>query len=106
MMRNKKWVKAADLAEFQATDRKLVDLGGKNQIGLFKINGDFLAVSAWSSHQRATMVHGPLDGYELTCPLHGARFDLRTGAALSLPAVRGVKTFPVKVENDEVHIKV
>ena len=36
------------------------------------------------------MVHGDLDGYELMCPLHGARFDIRNGAALSLPAVRGV----------------
>ena len=102
----RKWVKAGDLSEFDESDRKLVDLGGSLQIGLFKVNGGFHAINAWCSHQRATMVHGDLDGYELTCPLHGARFDVRNGSALCLPAVRPVKAYPVKVDGGEIFLKV
>jgi nitrite reductase/ring-hydroxylating ferredoxin subunit len=102
----KKWVKAAAQGEFEDSDRKMVDLGGNLQIGLFKVDGAFHAISAWCSHQRATMIHGSLDGYELTCPFHGARFDVRNGRALSLPAVRPVKSYPVKVEGEDILLKV
>ena len=102
----KKWVEAARVAEFDDLDRKLVDLGGNRQIGLFKVDGEFLAITAWCTHQRAIMVQGPLDGCELMCPLHGARFDLRTGQALSLPAVEAAKTYPVKVQDGTILVKV
>lgn len=102
----KKWVEAASVAEFDATDRKLVDFGGAQQVGLFKVDDEFHALSPWCTHQRATMMHGDLEGYELVCPLHGARFDIRTGAALTLPAVRAVQTYPVKVENGTVYVKI
>lgn len=102
----KKWVKAADVSEFRESDRKMVDLGGKLQIGLFNVDGAFHAISAWCSHQRATMVHGPLNEYELTCPFHGARFDIRSGRALCLPAVRPVTSYAVKVDGDEIFLKV
>lgn len=102
----KTWVEAADLEEFEETDRTLVDLGGTLQIGLFRVDGVFYAIDAWCSHQRATMVHGPLDGYELMCPLHGACFDLRNGKALTLPAVQGVATYKTKTEDGKVFIRV
>ncbi len=102
----KKWIEAASLEEFKDTDRKMVDLGGLNQIGLFKVDDQFYAMSAWCTHQRATMVHGDLDGYELMCPLHGARFDIRNGAATCLPAVQGAETFKVKIDDGKVLIKV
>ena len=99
------WVEAADEAEFIGADRKLVDLGGTQQIGLYKVNGEYLAISAWCSHQRAIMFSGDVHGCELECPLHGARFDLRTGKNLSLPAVRPVARYETKVENGKVFIK-
>ena len=102
----KQWVKAADKSEFVETDRKLVDLGGNLQIGLFKVADRFHAINAWCSHQRATMVHGDLHEYELTCPIHGARFDIRNGRALCLPAVRPVKAYPVKVDGNEIFLQV
>jgi nitrite reductase/ring-hydroxylating ferredoxin subunit len=52
------------------------------------------------------MVHGPLDGHELMCPLHGARYDIRNGAALSFPATTNVKTFKTKTEDGKILIKV
>jgi nitrite reductase/ring-hydroxylating ferredoxin subunit len=100
------WKEVASLSDFSDTDRKLVDLGGTKQIGLFKVEDELFAVSIWCSHQKMSMFHGDLDGYELMCPLHGARFDLRSGKNLSLPAVRPIPAYPLKVENDVVYVKV
>ncbi len=100
------WVEAATVDEFEKTDRKLVDLGGDRQIGLFKLDDGFHAISAWCSHEKASLVHGEINDYEIACPLHGARFDLRTGRHLSLPAVRPVPRYSVKVEDGKVWIKV
>jgi len=100
------WVEVADVTEFKDTDRKLVDLGGENQIGLFKLPDGFYAVSAWCSHQKSSIVHGDVHNHEVECPLHGARFDLRTGRHLSLPAVRPIARFDVKVDGNKILLKV
>jgi len=102
------WKAVAALSDFSNTDRKLVDLGGDKQIGLYKVGDDVFAVSVWCSHQKTSMFHGDVDveGCELMCPLHGARFDLRTGKNLSLPAVRPIPSYPLKVDNDVVYVKV
>jgi 3-phenylpropionate/trans-cinnamate dioxygenase ferredoxin component len=99
------WHLAAEEAEFLETDRKLVDLGGHHQIGLFRRPDGYYAISAWCSHQKATMIHGEVEDHALECPLHGARFDLRTGRNLCLPAVRPVPRYEVKVENGRIYIK-
>lgn len=100
------WREAAKLSEFDSSDRKLLDLGEGRMIGVFKIEGQFYAVDGWCSHERASLVHGDVDGCEIMCPVHGARFDLRTGRHLSMPAVRPIASYPVKVEGDSVWVKV
>ncbi len=100
------WQEAASVSEFDSTDRKLLDYGGENQIGLFKTDDGFYAISAWCSHQKTSMAHGDLEGHELMCPLHGARFDIRTGKNLSLPAVKPVASYPVKIDDGKVFVKV
>ena len=84
-LKSKEWIEVAEISEFEHTDRKLVDLGGDKQIGLFKLADGFYAIGAYCSHQKTSMFHGDVSNYELICPLHGARFDLRTGRQLSLP---------------------
>lgn len=100
------WVEVATEAEFADTDRKLVDLGGNLQIGLFKCVDGYYAISAWCSHQKATMFHGEVVDHELECPLHGARFCLRTGRNLSLPAVRPVPRYELKVVDGKIFLNV
>lgn len=101
----KTWVEVASTSDFAQTDRKLVDLGGDLQIALFKRNGEFLAIGAWCSHERAMLLEGEVSGYEITCPLHGSRFDLRTGRQLNLPAVRPVPKYEVKKEGDRIFVR-
>jgi len=99
------WIEVAAVEEFKHTDRKLVDLGGQHQIGLFKLSDGFYAVSAWCSHQKATIIHGDIEGYEIECPLHAARFDLRNGQHKCLPAVRPIKSYETKVEGGKILLK-
>lgn len=99
------WIEVATVDEFKHTDRKLIDLGGSHQIGLFRLPEGFYAVSAWCSHQKATIMHGDIDGFEIECPLHAARFDLRDGRQTCLPAVRPIASYPVKVEDGRILLK-
>ena len=103
---NGEWREAATESEFTATDRKLLDFGEELQVGLFKVDERYYAISAWCSHEKRSLMTGDLDGYTLMCPHHGAQFDLRTGSKLSLPAVRPVPAYPVKVQDGRIFVKV
>lgn len=99
------WKKVATTEEFRNADRKLIDVGDGRLIGLFKVGEEYHAVDAWCSHQRASLMHGDLEGYEIVCPVHGARFDLRTGRHLSLPAVRPIRHYNVRVQGGDIEIE-
>lgn len=101
----KKWIEVGSTSEFENNDRKLVDLGGEKQIALFKLEDGYYAVGAWCSHQKRSLLEGPVDDHEIMCPLHGARFDLKTGQPLSFPAVKPITQYPVKVEHDTIYLK-
>ena len=98
------WVEAADVAEFAATDRKLVQAGG-HAVGLFLHEGEYLAMSVWCSHQKASLLQGEVADGAIECPLHGARFELKTGRPLCLPAVQAVPVYETRVEGGKVLIR-
>lgn len=75
-------------------------------IALFNVNGELFAVSDTCTHDEASLAEGEVFGCVVECPLHGARFDLRTGRALSLPAVYPVASFPVRVSNGMVEVEI
>lgn len=91
------------LDEFRDTDRKAVVVDG-HPVLVFRVGGDFFAVSSVCTHARVLMADGVLEGYELECPLHGARFDIRDGRVLAPPAARGLKTYRVLVTDGRVRI--
>lgn len=68
--------------------------------------GDVFAIDDTCSHANVSLSEGDLEGCELECWLHGSRFDVRTGAALNLPATEPVATFPVTIEDGEVFVSV
>jgi len=101
------WVQAATLSEFEGTDRKYCELSDEVQVGIFRHgDGKFYAVEVWCSHQKVSLINGDLEDYELMCPLHGACFDIRSGKHLSLPAVRPIESYPVKVEDGNILVKI
>lgn len=73
-------------------------------IVLVNVNGDFFACSNICSHDYAVLHEGEVDNEEIICPLHLARFDVRTGEALSPPAYEALTTYPVRVV-DMAHVE-
>jgi 3-phenylpropionate/trans-cinnamate dioxygenase ferredoxin component len=72
------------------------------RIAVFNIDGAFYAIEDLCTHDYSTLTGGDLNGDEITCPLHGATFCLRTGEALTPPAYEDVPTFPVQITDEGV----
>jgi 3-phenylpropionate/trans-cinnamate dioxygenase ferredoxin subunit len=68
--------------------------------------GEVYAVINLCSHALQKMEGGRMRGYKIMCPLHGASFDMRTGAVTGAPAYEPIKVFPVKVEDGRVYVQV
>ncbi|MGQ0620607.1 MAG: non-heme iron oxygenase ferredoxin subunit [Panacagrimonas sp.] len=75
------------------------------RLGICRIAGEWFAFENNCSHEDFALTEGALDGMEIECPMHGARFCLRTGAVRAIPASCGIKVYPVRVESGEVLIE-
>src|SRR5579883_1313370 len=69
-------------------------------------DGTIYAIEDVCTHDGGPLDQGQIEGYIVTCPRHGATFDVRTGDALTLPAVVGVPSFGVRIEGDDVYVDV
>lgn len=70
---------------------------------LFRVGNDFYCIEDVCTHDGQPLTEGPLEGKEITCPRHGARFDISTGAALCMPATEPVRVFTVDVRADGIY---
>jgi 3-phenylpropionate/trans-cinnamate dioxygenase ferredoxin component len=77
-------------------------------IAVYRLNDGYYATEDNCSHAQASLAAGDIDLEECSveCPYHGSLFDIRSGRVLSLPASRPIKTYPVKVVDDEVLVEV
>lgn len=73
-------------------------------IALFNIAGEYFAIADVCSHDDGPVAEGDVREYEVECPRHGARFDIKSGKALTLPAVVDIPAYPVRLEGDEIQI--
>jgi 3-phenylpropionate/trans-cinnamate dioxygenase ferredoxin subunit len=69
-------------------------------------DGEFYAIDDVCTHDGGPLDQGELEGYNIECPRHGAKFDIRSGRVTALPAIRPLGTYPVKVENGDVLVDV
>ena len=95
-------ISIADLAEGDTTALKIDGV----DVIICNVEGQFYAVHGQCSHARQSLATGKLRGHQLACPLHGARFDVRTGACLAAPAQRPIASFPVTLEGGKVCVEV
>jgi naphthalene 1,2-dioxygenase ferredoxin component len=105
LMSNEIWTEVAveyDISEDQMTLG--VDLPDR-EIALYRVSGEVFATDAVCSHGNARLCDGFLDGHEIECPLHQGKFDVRDGRATCAPASENIKTYPVKIENSRVFVK-
>jgi nitrite reductase/ring-hydroxylating ferredoxin subunit len=101
----KRWVEIGKESEFADSDRKQAFVDGKD-ILVLKVDGRYYAIHNVCTHAFALMVGGIVEGYEIECPLHGARFDIRTGRNLTPPAVRGLAVYDTKVTDGAILVRI
>jgi len=99
------YIKVATRADLPPGGKKLVDLDGR-AIALFNVDGEFFAIDDVCTHDGGPLAEGELQGSEIRCPRHGARFDVRTGKALSFPAFEPVETLAVEVRGEDIYVAV
>ena len=97
------FIKVGKAGELQPGKMKRLDINGR-RILLANVDGRFYATDDTCSHEEASLSTGFLKGELVKCPLHGSRFNVRTGEALEEPAEENLKTYPVRVEGDNILI--
>jgi 3-phenylpropionate/trans-cinnamate dioxygenase ferredoxin subunit len=98
-----RYITVAQTADIPPGERDVFDVEGY-YVAVFNVDGTYYAIEDVCTHDDGPLADGELDGYEIECPRHGARFDIRTGKVLSMPAVIDVPWFPVRVEGDDIQI--
>lgn len=96
-------VKVARVADIPPGHKKVVEVDGV-EIVIVNLDGAFYAIEDVCTHDGGPLGEGTLEGCQLICPRHGARFDVRTGAALTMPAVEPAPTYEVQVEGDDIFV--
>ncbi len=98
------FVRVAKTSDVPEGGRKLVELDD-HLIVLVHAGGQFYAIDDVCTHDGGPLGEGQLDGYTIACPRHGAKFDVRDGRALTMPATRPTLTHEVKVVGQDVLVK-
>lgn len=98
------WIYVATIDELKPGASHVVDVDGA-QIAVFNVGGQYYAIEDVCTHDGGILTGGDVEGEEIVCPRHGARFSVKTGEALTAPAFEPVDTFPVKVEDGEIYVK-
>jgi len=86
-------------------ERLFIEIG-EDPVVVFNIAGDYYAIADVCTHDDGPLGDGDVENHEIVCPRHGARFDITTGEVLTLPAVKGVASYPIRVKDNMVEIGV
>ncbi len=97
------YVEVAPLASLPSGERIFIEVDGK-PIVIFNLAGNLYAIGDVCTHDDGPLGDGDLEGEEIVCPRHGARFDLRTGKVTSMPAVVDIPAYPVRVVDGTIKI--
>ena len=98
------WVDVALVAAFPPGTVRTVEIDG-TQIAVFNLNGNYHAIEDVCTHEAEALSDGTVEGEEIICPRHGARFSIITGAALTAPAYEPLAVIPVRIDDGMVAVK-
>jgi phenylpropionate dioxygenase-like ring-hydroxylating dioxygenase large terminal subunit len=99
------WVRAAALSALEDDGVVGVEVAGI-PVALYRIDGEVFATHGICTHAMAFMADGYVEDGTIECPVHQGRFDIRSGKALCAPVTEDLRTFPVKLEGDQVMIDI
>lgn len=97
------FLKVAKVDDIKQGQVKTFGVDGR-QIALCNVEGTYFAIQDLCTHDGGPLGEGELMDHEIECPRHGGRFDVRTGEVAALPPMFPIKTFPVRVEGDEIQV--
>jgi len=97
------WVDVAAVGEIAPGSYKVVDVDDA-MILVFNIDGEYFAVDDVCSHDGSPLSGGKVEGCEIVCPRHFARFNIKTGEVTAPPAYEGIHTFPVRVQDSTIQV--
>ena len=99
------WIDVVAESAMADGEHVVVDVDGYD-VAVFKIDGQFYAIEDVCTHDGAEIASGELDGDEIVCPRHGARFCVKTGQVKCAPAYEDVATFAVRIEAGRLQVGV
>jgi len=97
------FVRVAGVGDLPPGGMVTVEVGGA-EIVIANLDGDFVAFQNECTHRGGPLGEGLLEGGVVECPFHAGRFDIRTGAVVSPPPSEPIKTYPVRVDGDDIKI--
>lgn len=100
-----KWIDVAPADDVPDGEVRTFQVPG-HRVAVARAEDHLYAVQDLCSHDDGPLGDGELEQYAIVCPRHGAKFDVRTGEVLMMPAVAPIDTFPVKEEGGRIHIGV
>ena len=74
-------------------------------VAVFNIDGSYFAIEDVCTHDGGVLTGGPIEGDQIVCPRHGARFCIRTGEALTAPAFEATARFPVRLNGSDIQVR-
>lgn len=98
------WKKVAAVAEIPPGTAKAVELDGK-KVAVFNVDGNYYAIGDTCTHRGGPLSEGDVEEHQVTCPWHGATFDLKTGSVTGPPASQNVPQYKVQVEGSDINIE-
>ena len=99
-----KWIKVAETADLPPGGAMAVQIG-EQKIALFNVDGNYYAIDDTCTHVGGPLSEGDVDGKVVTCPLHGATFDITSGHVLGPPAKSGVTGYRVQIVGSEIRVE-
>jgi glycine betaine catabolism B len=98
------FVKVADVKDIQPSQMKEVEVNGEN-ICVANVEGKYYAIGSICTHEGGPLADGTLEGYEVECPWHNSKFDIRTGQVTNPPASEPEPAYEIKVDGNNILIK-
>ena len=100
---NVEYIPVGLVEELKEGERLFIEIDEK-PIVILNVAGHYFAIADVCSHDDGPVGEGNLEGFEIICPRHGARFDIRTGKVLALPAFVNIPAYPVRLVGDQIEI--
>lgn len=99
------WIEVTEIDEIKKDHWKTFEISQK-RISIFNLKGKYYAIEDICPHDGGALAEGELDGEEIVCPRHGAQFSILTGKVTQPPAFEDIATFPTRIVDGKVQVKV